>query len=293
MNTPIQNSVALKAPNGRKYISMDLATGDTTWKYDPNETIDRFICQQINTTYAWKGWLFYNDEPPVGHTASGGGHCKGIVVYDDTYVGWLIHSVPKWPKVIEDPSSSSLVLSEIDHDECIYGQSFLWLVLPKACMGDILTQLKLMQAHVYHAPKDVFVPRKRAPAAAYMTRQVTLNQNLLHIGKHSKWGKDIFEDLVVPTIGGGKCTTETWSRPGQAPSANVDRIKSICWSCDHMVKYNDEQDHSKWAISCDPENPWVFIGDINAMSSQFYRGGGGMLIKHPELWRAMHSLIIS
>jgi hypothetical protein len=49
------------------------------------------------------------------------------------------------------------------------------------------------------------------------------------------------------------------------------------------------QDHSKWAVS----DIYCFIGDLNRMDSQRKRGGGGLLIRHPDLAHGFKELIKS
>jgi hypothetical protein len=207
-----------------------------------------------------------------------------VLVWNGDAVGWLIHSVPKWP-----PSTFPSSLAHIAPGECIYGQSFVWLTLPRDRLDDIKTQLVLMQASVYHATPEPW--RDMPRHATQMTiNTITLSLSpgggLLHMAKHAKWNRDLFEDAIVPVS--GPCLTETWSRPGQPATAHVGRITRVCWDND-AVAYNSCDDHSKWAVSLD--SPWTYIGDINAMASQFHRGGGGALIRDPALWAAMRSLV--
>ena len=57
--------------------------------------------------------------------------------------------------------------------------------------------------------------------------------------------------------------------------------------------YKYTKDHSKWAVSQDQENPWVFIGDINRQGphSQWLRGGGGVALKNKSLWTFFSNII--
>ena len=74
--------------------------------------------------------------------------------------------------------------------------------------------------------------------------------------------------------------------------------------------YRTTQDHSKWAVSEEPAEiskrtwtrwtpktnrlHWVFIGDMNRMTSQHARGGGGiMIVGDLQLWKAFHELCAS
>lgn len=59
--------------------------------------------------------------------------------------------------------------------------------------------------------------------------------------------------------------------------------------CD--ISYDEHKNHSKWAIS-DKDTCCVWIGDINAMTSQFHRGGGGLIIKDDQiLWDKFNKII--
>lgn len=269
INPTLKNvNVTLKAPGG-KICNDSKCNSIEEWM-----TLNIF-------NHDWKGELFYNDHPPFKKNAfSNGGHCKGIVVWNNEKVGWLIHSVPKFPSVF---------LNEIPSAECIYGQSFAWIVLPINKKKDILSQLQLMGAHVYHDPSNAFIHISMRPSPENACRIIELDNNIFHIAKNESWGKDLFEDGIVPAFPNTQWKTETWSRPGQPPTKNVDRIEEVNWSVGNIhFSYNEHNDYSKWAIS-DKEHVW--IGDINAMSSQFHRGGGGIIIKNTALFRTFYSMI--
>ena len=181
-----------------------------------------------------------------------------------------------------------MFLDKIPHAECVYAQSFIWIVLPIEKLSDILLQLQLIHSHVYHDPSNVFVPLKHHPLEENSLRMIQLSENIYHIAKHEIWKKDLFEDGLVIEFPGSKWMTETWGRPLQSPTTNVGRIKKIQWK---DISYDEHQDHSKWAIS-DKETCCVWIGDINAMTSQFHRGGGGLVIKgDKDLWDKFNEII--
>jgi hypothetical protein len=73
----------------------------------------------------WTGWICYNDEPPDASGIRGGvtfGHCKGVLTWSPTKLGWLVHSMPAWPARFSDRELSAFAPSGI---RC--GQSFVWL----------------------------------------------------------------------------------------------------------------------------------------------------------------------
>eukprot|EP00731_Ephydatia_muelleri_P009051 Em0004g1389a len=298
-NVGLTYAVALKAPKlkGNKASSGRLvqctSSSSSTWTFDPKVDIDGWVTTQL-TKFNWTDWFLYNDEAPDRVTPeSHGGHCKGILAWNDTTLGWMIHSVPKWPAVIGE------TIPLIPAAECEYGQSFAWLTLPVSRRDDVLAQIRLMQAHAYcvHDSQGSFTyrephPRHAAPPPARSFVVIQLSDVVSHVAKHSKWEKDLFQDGIVPLFGGAKWETETWSRPHPHPTKDVTGVKMVSWA-KPAISYNNEQDHSKWAISLDKKKPWTYIGDINATSSQFHRGGGGVVIKDLNLWKAMSSLVSS
>lgn len=281
-------AVALKAPKGRLVQYISSTTG--TWTFDPKVDIDGWVTSQL-TASSWKGWLLYNDEPPDGEVQFSGGHCKGILAWNDTTLGWMIHSVPKWPSTI------GKTVPPIPPAECEYGQSFAWLTYPISKRHDVVAHIRLMQAHAYCVKDDDGsfayrdpTTREAAPPPSQLFVDTQLSDATIHVAKHSKWGKDLFQDGIVPLLGGSKCKTETWSRPAQPATKDAARVKFVSWTT-RPITYSNEQDHSKWAISLDKKNPWTYVGDINAMLTQFHRGGGGIVIKDINLWQAMSSII--
>ena len=56
-----------------------------------------------------------------------------------------------------------------------------------------------------------------------------------------------------------------------------------------------DHDHSKWAVSKDPdlldETDWVIVADINRVDSQFERGGCGIAFQNKDLARSLHSIL--
>jgi len=258
-------SVCLKAPNGKNAQH----GGDCI-----PINIDDWIRQSLSPT---SNYIVYNDEhPPPGPLNGEGGHCKGIIFWDTESIQWLVHSVPKWPASISP-------ISSIPDGETEYGQSFACIKIPfdQTMIKSIAKQIGIMQAHVYMI-NGISVPKV---AATNLCNIVTLTPQLHHVAKHSKWAKDIFEDCIAQKYG-GKCITETWSRPGQPATKNVSRANQIVWPCG--VKYNKEQDHSKICLAA---KPWVYVGDINAMTSQFHRGGGGFMISDESLWNSMANIM--
>ena len=106
----------IKIPNSKKCIDCD--------------NIDDWLYDNMIKNKNWTNELFYNDNPPnsIENVHTGGGHCKGILLWNEAEIGWLISSVPDWPETL---------LSPIPHAETEYAQSFIWIVLPIEKLNDI------------------------------------------------------------------------------------------------------------------------------------------------------------
>ncbi len=276
--TSIQWSVALKAPRGCRAIAADTRVFPYAW----NETdINTWIATLLGS-YEWDGYLCYNDTPPMQDAKGNGGHCKGVVCTTTQFVGWLVHSCPSWPSDINP-------VPEIPHSAYTYGQSFVWVLLPIERLNDILRHISLMESHVYLRSGDIFNDVDVVPhSLTAHVDTVYFNDYVWHIAKTHKWGLDIFEDYCATTLGGG-VAVETWMRPALPDENSVSNVRRVRWP--DGTTYDDDNDHSKWAISKTSEKPWVYVGDVNHQKSQAHRGGGGMIIIDVQLWTLFAGLI--
>lgn len=73
------------------------------------------------------------------------GHCKGIVLWDRRWVGWLVHSLPCWPCQDHSAPSGCATLSPVQPQQTDRGQSFLWVQLPVQLLPEVLAQVQHMQ----------------------------------------------------------------------------------------------------------------------------------------------------
>ncbi len=245
------------------------------------------------------GYILYNDEDPSGPTNYSAGHTKGFLFWNAEYVWWTIHSVPKWP-------SSLTPLSQINDEHRKYGQSLIITQNPINNLEPIAHQLLVNTVNVYSSkiPEShkngqwMSVLSKRSSVWSNFTQTISIQPfsygpsatsiPMMHFAKNKEWDKDLCNDLIGPTLG-IKTISETWEKPLMritALSNNILEIKSNV-----IADYPETYDQPKWAISKDPRNPWVFILDINRMTSQFKRGGGGMGLNNLALWKAFSSLI--
>jgi deoxyribonuclease-2 len=208
---------------------------------------------------------------------STGGHCKGILAWNATHVSWLVHSVPNFPREFTGSTISPIELSE--H---IYGQSFIHVTrqADEAFVKQAIAHIYLMNAHVFmkHNVPDVLQPKD-------MISTLSFSEEITHIAKSSKNEIDIYSEYL--TIYAPDWQVETWKRGHAINTPST--IKDITHLSIFGLKYKDSQDHSKWATS----EQYYWIGDLNRMTSQYKRGGGGFLVKNQGISNALKSIIVA
>lgn len=281
-------AVALKAPEGKKCLFYDPASPG--WQVDDHHNIDDWLRQHL-CTQTWPSHLIYNDEPTLSKPSSSLAHAKGVLAWDDKTIGWLIHSVPKFPATFLEENGQQTIAA-IPQAETEYGQSFIYLTMPVARLPDVIGQLQLSDVYMYgiEDPAGVWSRKKKAPAKKDALKTIKLSDTITHVSKHKAWQQSIYDDYLAPTF--GKLIQESWLRPGYDVTDDVLSAEELAWPRGD-VKWNERQDHSKWAVSRDDNNPWAAVLDLNRMTSQKHRGGGGVVIQDAELSKAFKSLVKS
>ena len=311
INTLCYTKVALKFPNGFVGVQYD----EDHKKFDPCN-MDSWL-SSLYKNKLWTSWIVYNDESAhldpnynsekPEKTARGsvsspsnkstrksvsspseksdnllkshstGGHCKGILAWNATHVSWLVHSVPNFPREF-----TGSTISSIEPSEHIYGQSFFHVTrqADEAFVKQAIAHIYLMNAHIFmkHNVPEVENPNN-------MISTLSFSEEITHIAKSPKMEIDIYSEYL--TIYATDWYVETWKR-GHAittPSS----IKDVSHLSIFGVKYKESQDHSKWAAS----EQYYWIGDLNRMTSQYKRGGGGFVVKNQGTANALKSIIVA
>jgi len=312
-------SVALKAPRGdQTHTFWSSNRGGSS----PVTIINTWLSDVFtHTQQTWDGYVYYNDQLPEDASEASflngitnDGHCKGIVVWNTQAIGWLIHSIPRFPMPVKfDPTKTT-----VSENQLVYGQSAIYIEIPRMrdTLDDVLIQLSTMQAQIYdysglspsiidsmqriYSSKAIqtnqfIIPSHQMNSWMYKLRRTNHRRYITHIAKPNKCIYDIYETIVAKTDKGVAIplVCETWQNGSGKKTPNAPSVTNL-----HSIgnKWDSTTDHSKWAISMPyihhgwfkthMKNDWrVFIGDLNRMNSQHSRGGGGVIIDgDKELW---------
>lgn len=240
---------------------------------------------------------------PHGPTSFSRGHTKGLVLgHQEQGSLWLIHSVPHFPPFPNETYS-------YPHTGLRYGQTAMCVSTPTHSLETMGTQLLYNNPFIYSTnnpawlssfPSMVKAARGKhvTKAPFFSTTQLTSQAGVLFtsFAKFTKWDKDLYADLVAPSLM-VPLAVETWPNgPGKMPSRcqppfiveNIDEMDFVEIEDDD---FTTKHDHAKWAISLDSKRPYVCVGDINRMDTQKKRAGGTLCFLNSPVWKTFKSAI--
>ena len=270
----VTRNFALKLPHGGTFIEYNEKTKKFILKDDINIWIKNLYDNKLRTN-----WIIYNDEID-NSTKTSKGHCKGIITWNEDIITWLCHSVPKFPKVFDESNISS-----IDGSMLIYGQSFQYLEFPfeKEKLKQIIEHLRIMKANVYINNSDYFNNKLKTKCSH--VHELVISKNIIHVAKPPKYEIDIYSEYLVDKTK-ANWKVESWIRSRTYPI--VPYVTDIKECKFNTISYAENQDHSKWAVS---NKEFYWIGDLNRMTTQMKRGGGGFICKDKKLNKALQKII--
>jgi deoxyribonuclease-2 len=277
----LEYKVALKIPHGETYLDFN----GIDFVIKPN--IDEWLVSQYKNKKI-TNYINYNDEHDDKMSANGG-HCKGCIAWNNDEITWLIHSVPKFMVRFNSDGSVNTNATKIHSSEQIYGQSFVFLSgISISQLVELLQHLCIMKPFVDTSTSNTSLPTLSMEVmSSIQLSSISLSNHLAihHIAKSPQNHIDIFSEMIQPVFH-GKWFCETWIRGHNCPAdPNVLDNKNIIFQ---KIHYSSSQDHSKYACN---DVDLVYIGDLNRMTTQYYRGGGGVIIQDFQLNKAIRSLM--
>uniref|UniRef100_A0A7E4V720 Deoxyribonuclease II n=1 Tax=Panagrellus redivivus TaxID=6233 RepID=A0A7E4V720_PANRE len=308
--------------NGVAFYYMDVNTDSFAPSPNDMESKDQAIAYTLEQYYSRLSdpslfHVMYNDEVAEealaermnrvrdrfinasGDAATQFGHNKGVVVFDATGGFWLVHSIPKFPppKAYGYPDSGT-----------IYAQSILCMTFDYSQLGTIGTQLFFNHPDIYSSSLPTSIAKDFGDLAKVIggthktgtpyTSTETLitrgNQQFTSFAKTGDFNQDLYDVLVAPTLK-APLTVESWRRGSIIPldcTAKYVVLDAMDMKVGTTAQFGYTHDHSKIAVSASSDAPYVCIGDINRMTSQFVRGGGTVCIKLEKLWNVYTPLFV-
>jgi deoxyribonuclease II len=281
--------IALKIPKGKGYKLFSIGNNFEI------ASIESDINVWLREILRWKeyfNFIYYNDEPPDMEASSYYGHCKGILMWNSVEIIWLIHSVPKYPSDLRNINEVEIRPAELE-----FGQSFILVqgIDPKL-FDSIKIQMKIMNPNIYAYNCDLSLFRGRR-AYRGQSRSMTLSGGdggetslqVWHVAKSNS--EDIYEHIC--NAFGGKWTCETWRRGSFCPeTTSIRDCKLMEWGSSPpnagILLIETSRDHSKYAVS---DSGHVFVGDLNRMTTQYNRSGGGIVVRSDFACREIGSII--
>lgn len=249
----------------------------------------------------------------TGSESSYRAHAKGVFAMDKDTGFWLIHSIPKFAQ----PAEKKYEYPDSGRDN---GQTALCISIKTKDEGaDIVKQLKHSEPNIYtNVDTDsvlaVLPEFKDLGKRAFKTPDDKSVETITSKGKTdfisfarnkkaATKDEDLYANMVAKELG-QDLIVETWRRGAGTP------LTSDCKSDKKVSNVNEmkitfaagssqpdsgvwpyARDHSKWAMSQDPKKPFVCIGDINRMKSQFKRGGGTVCLENKDVWTVFRDAV--
>ncbi|CAG2176083.1 unnamed protein product, partial [Oppiella nova] len=184
-----------------------------------------------------------------------------------------------------------------------YGQTALCITYKITEIDNILEQLLYMQPNVYTIHVSTHLKSKSSKIAALSDKDwISGDMNVQTITSaggvsFTSFSKapgdqvDLYSQIIAPVIN-TSLYVETWRQGAGHPLPSECSLKKTVENIDDISVsfvnsrlkggFGYHKDHSKWAISKTPTVPYVCVGDLNRVESQFKRGGGQTCFQSPN-----------
>ncbi len=258
--------------------------------YSLNDTIQggfsKTLKQLWNTDVSY---ILFNDEPPFSTSNNFSfGHTKGLLALDNQKTGfWIQHSIPQFPV---GPAEANEYLGLLSN-AYTYGQNAFCISLSSQTLDLLAYLFHLNRPNIYEFSltdeiKNTYSNITSLTQDHYSEESIcayhpiTSVKGIEHIvfGKSKEWNNDLWSACVSPFLQ-TNLSVESWIR-GSAigPSCDTYEVTDVKYvNFPNFQSWSEYDDHSKWATSND--GLWTCHGDINRMTTQFQRGGGGICYK--------------
>jgi deoxyribonuclease-2 len=254
--------------------------------YSLNNTSQGALSKTIKQLWnADVSYILYNDEPPYSTSYNYTvGHTKGIIALDQDTGFWIQHSIPQFPV---GPAEANEYLGLL-HNAFTYGQNAFCVSVQAQTINQLsyLFQLNIPNIYDFFLTDEV---KKTYTNITSLTQGTIRTEGICQytpitsikgtsytvFAKSTQWNNDLWSGCVANVLQ-KNLSVESWIRGSEiGPSCStleVTDVKNVYFNED--FSWSEYDDHSKWATSSD--GLITCHGDINRMTTQYVRGGGGI-----------------
>lgn len=250
-------------------------------------------------------YAVYNDHDPDKQAANTYGHTKGLFMFDERTGVWLIHTATKFPKTFHG--------YEFPRNERFdKGQTVLCVTFPSSQLETIADHLRLQKPNIYaHASRSDWY--KNPNLESLVNKEEIKEGHWFRTGKlhdvakneyisfatNNKFQQDVYSALVAPELKSNLLVSTWLNSPGAKREDYLGgpyTVKNVHMlnfnlSADNSIEVVNTVDHSKWAVSENPNIHYVCVGTLNRKEPQERRGGETLCFKNTVLHRLLRTSV--
>ena len=273
-------------------------TSNQIWSQNSNQN-SKQISKEIINKITDVNYILYSDQPPQYTTetdpSSVYGHSKGYIFFDNISAVWVQHSIPRF---ITGPLKSNKYIGLGDNAKT-NAQHLYCLTINIITVNDISEMLLLIRPYIYEYQvlpgirqqynniNNLLNGTYNKTANVCDHKKIYSLGKVEHIvfGKTIKWNNDLWDNCISSYFH-KDFQVQSWLNGNVKPlgpfcNINMSSVLNVhTFSYLHSNKlpwtWSTTVDHSKWGISIQDQT--TCFGDINRVTSQYNRGGGGVCI---------------
>jgi len=258
----IKYSIALTEPYSLKCMHID--SDYKIWSLMGN--INNWISEKI-TTNKFTNWIVYNDS--VLNANKNYGIAKGILIWDENTISYMIHSIPNFPSYF-----NKNIISPLPHNMFTSkrGNIFIFIDnIPIRNLKFFFNQLNTLNVNVINSNYKYDLKFYSLISEFYITNEIC------HIAKNKKWKYNLYDKYIKPFIKNDTC---------------IEIEDYIEWSytitTPYTIKYSKKLNNGKWYLT---NNGYLIILDVDKELKYQTKGSGALIIKNRDIYEMFKSLL--
>ena len=295
-----------KGPKGTDYVYWDTETPLAASSHDLNSTTTGALATTLQQLWSESttDYIVWNDEPAGSSDYNFTvGHTKGIWAWNSGTGDAIIlqHSIPLFPF---GPSQTPKYTG-LGSNAWMYGQHAACFHTTVSALNGLADLALLTVPSIYDSRISGDAPATLAALAGGAVRTDPVcdstsfstvgGLNVSYFAKSTEWNNELYAACVAPALQ-TSLAVESWIRgsaegPACSVGGGLDVLDVSGVSYPGGLAFSEYNDHSKWAVATADTGDWFCPADINRMTTQFKRGGGGYCFQSADLVASMRAAI--